>query len=141
MTFPNFTGGYAFDSTLSYVVCIHKNRPAKIAGMLWVPGGFVETGEDMFYTQRREFEEEAGIVTKSNEWSYVTDFITDNGRMIRVLYAVDDKFMGATTQTDEKIEILPVDEVVKRTDLVPEFVDMLGCAVAAARSNKLGPAC
>jgi 8-oxo-dGTP diphosphatase len=63
-----YTLGFIFDSTLKYVLLVHKNRPAWQDGKLNGIGGKIEKGENGLDCIVRETEEESGLVTNKTAW-------------------------------------------------------------------------
>lgn len=82
---------------------IEKKRPTKLAGMWNAIGGHVEDGESPGVTQRREFEEEAGIVIK--DWTKYATLELPRKAYIWFFYALApwNVFESAKQMTDEKV--------------------------------------
>lgn len=116
---------FAFDDAGVRLVVMHKLRPEPIAGQLCVPGGKKEEDDiDLFHTVAREFGEEVGVETLPEEWIYACDIMGKHGKSIAVFFAYNNKFMTAKTMTDEKVEIMTVDDFL----LAPYVVsDMAEC--------------
>lgn len=72
----HYVVGFMFNSSLSQVVLIRKQKPAWQAGLLNGVGGKVEEGENCFDSMIREFKEETGRETTREEW---TRFAETNG--------------------------------------------------------------
>jgi len=57
-----------FDSSMSNVALIRKQKPAWQAGLLNGIGGKIESGETAAEAMAREFKEEAGLDIPRNQW-------------------------------------------------------------------------
>lgn len=93
--------GFMFNSGLSSVVLVEKNRPQWQAGKLNGVGGHVESGETPGQAMAREFKEETGVT--ATEW---TKFCEQRGPdfVVHYFYCVSD--IGhdlAKTCTDEAV--------------------------------------
>lgn len=64
----HFTLGFIFNSDLSQVLLIHKDRPVWQKGQLNGLGGKIEAGEDPVTCIVREVAEEACLTTQPDEW-------------------------------------------------------------------------
>lgn len=99
--------GFAFNSSLTRVALIQKNRPEWQKGKLNGIGGHVEDGETAIEAMVREFREECGIVTNENDW---TNFLTMEGEdfIVHVYKIVTKDVWAVKTLTDEIIDLYDV---------------------------------
>lgn len=65
-----YTVGFAFDKEDYKVVLILKEKPEWQAGCLNGVGGKMEAGETPVQTMVREFLEETGVKTNTDDWKY-----------------------------------------------------------------------
>lgn len=68
MTKMNYVIGFVFDEDLTQVLLIEKLKPEFLKGLLNGIGGKIEPGEAVMSAMRREFEEEAGVPSKADDW-------------------------------------------------------------------------
>ena len=64
-----YVAGFMFSLDAKSVALIKKNRPAWQKGRLNGIGGHVENGETPHAAMAREFQEEAGIITRPENWA------------------------------------------------------------------------
>ena len=125
-----YTLGFIFDSTMSKVLLIHKQRPDWQKGKLNGIGGKIEPGEESVACLVREVLEETGIKTNKNAWMY---FNRIQGPEYWVdCYAVihAGKLSAASTMTDEVIDWfdaknIPIHAISNLRWLIPLAVDKL----------------
>jgi 8-oxo-dGTP diphosphatase len=114
--------GFMFDQSRMRVLLIRKQKPDWQRGLLngiggkieyAVPAGYegqgIQTLEIPAYAMAREFEEEAGIKTKPEDWTLfrTESFKHDrgSGAVVHFFYAVSNSaFWTATPQTFERLE-------------------------------------
>jgi len=95
--------GFLFDSEMTKVVLIRKNRPDWQKGLFNGVGGKVEEGEFAEDAMVREFEEETGM--RVDDWhAFCVHLDKANGFEVTYYMSVGD-VTGAKTVTDEEIEI------------------------------------
>lgn len=124
----NYVVGFAFSEDRSKVVLIRKNRPAWQAGKLNGVGGKFEDGEDGLTAMCREFHEETGVQTTSDEWHYFTKVIGKDGDVL--FYRLfGDKALEAKTTSDEPVEIVPVDFEFLRREGLSNVLWLIGIAL------------
>lgn len=109
--------GLAFTENGS-VVMVQKNRPEWQAGKLNFIGGKIEPyDETAVHTMSREFEEETGVATHTDEWKCIGSMGSlghlgtagGEGSFEVVLFRAGphDKFLKCQTVEDEEIVIVP----------------------------------
>lgn len=106
-TATRYVVGFAFTPNKSHVVLIQKNRPDWQAGKLNGVGGHIEDGESPVQAMAREFKEETGVTTSAEQWSQAAKL---QGPLFElfVYQTVSDLAHTATSITDEKVYVLPV---------------------------------
>lgn len=107
--------GFMFDPTFSNVVLIRKCKPEWQKGLLNGVGGKVEDFDPYTHdAMRREFMEEAGLDLVWSKYgslsgdAFTIDLFFTNGNVHR-----------AVAQTEEAIEVWPVDVLMNRCDTIP----------------------
>ena len=104
--------GFAFSSDLSKVVLIRKNRPEWQKGLLNGVGGRIKEGEHPMAAMKREFAEEAGVVTTHEHWEQ-KGIYSGPGYELHVFSLANDFVVGnVTTKTDEQIMVIPYPHVI-----------------------------
>lgn len=124
----NYVVGFAFSTDRSKVVLIRKNRPAWQAGKLNGVGGKFEPDEDGHTCMCREFLEETGVETTPDDWHYYTKVVGRDGD-VYFYRMFDDKALSATTNSDEPVEIIPVDFAAIRQEGLSNLVWLIGIAL------------
>ena len=104
----NYVAGFLFSPDLQSVVLIEKQKPAwqkeKYNGI----GGKIEDGETSYEAQKREFEEETGVLVIS--WnSYV--IVKGEDYTVEFFWAISPMWHECKTTTDEQVEIIPLTEL------------------------------
>jgi len=101
--------GFAFDNNRERVALILKQRPNWQRGRLNGVGGKVEPGEKFLDAMVREFQEETGYVTKSEDWDHIHTLDASNS-FIRV-YRIDLPTLNTLqSMTDEDIVVVRADD-------------------------------
>ena len=126
--------GFMFNQGLSKVALIRKNRPAFQKGKLNGVGGSLETADFSIWScMAREFNEEAGVETDPNSWSYYATIngVNDDGEKFKVyFFACKGDLTKLKTTSDEEITIVDVNTIhALRTDLVDNTSWLVGGAV------------
>lgn len=104
--------GFMFDSSMSNVALIRKNKPAWQSGLLNGIGGKVEPGEGYLNAMCREFREEAGL--NVSDWtSFCSMAGTNNdGEPFAVeFYYTKGMTHQLTSMESEQIEVVPSDDI------------------------------
>lgn len=101
------------------VVLIRKNKPEWQAGKLNGVGGLVEPNEAPVDAIVREFREEAGKQTRSDDWRFFA--VLKCAECDIHFYCAHGLFTGVKTATDERIEFINVDELAERNDILPNL--------------------
>lgn len=83
---------------------MHKNRPDWQAGKINGLGGKIEPGEDNAACIVREIEEEAGLVTKPEEWLHICAMQDTDWRVDVLGLIWKEEIASAKAKTDEQIE-------------------------------------
>lgn len=73
-----YAAGFAFDTTLSLVTLVLKDRPAWQKGRFNAVGGHVIFGEDPLSAMVREFKEETGLTTEATDWRHYAKLVGAN---------------------------------------------------------------
>jgi len=109
--------GFVFDAQEQNVALIQKKHPEWQKGKFNGLGGKIEFGEYPLQAMIREFKEESGVFIEANFW---TNFAKIEGKDYRVwCYKVSDELVfGIKTQTDEKVGLFPVYEVLGAKALI-----------------------
>lgn len=100
------------------VALIRKNRPNWQKGSLNGIGGKIEEGETPAQAMAREFKEEAGLTICA--WYGVVDMVFPDC-IVHVFQARLDKSHRLQSQTDEKIEVWNVGDVLKYPHKIPNL--------------------
>jgi len=98
-----YTAGFLFNSTLSYVALIEKQRPAYLKGKLNAIGGHIEPGETPLQCQVREFREETGMTV--NDWTQYAILRIPGSAEIHFFYAFTNDFFSLEQKTDERLAV------------------------------------
>ena len=108
--------GFRFDEARQQVVLIEKNRPEWQRGKLNGVGGKVEDLEIPPEAMVREFEEEASLKTNQDDWEEMGRLEGDFGKLH--VYKSVGSLAGIKTNTDEIINIIPVNQIHSATNIV-----------------------
>ena len=89
MTKRTFVCGFAFNETKDYVALLRKQGfPTEIAGKWNGVGGGIGLGEGIRTAIAREFNEEAGVLTKAEDWTCFHSARYLNGNICHMLTTV-----------------------------------------------------
>ncbi len=107
-TLKRYVAGFLFSPGKHEVVLIRKNKPEWQAGLLNGIGGKIEDNETAIDAMCREFKEETGLVI--SDWKPFTR-LSGNGWTVEFFHASAENYREAQTTTDEKVEIIYVDDL------------------------------
>lgn len=99
--------GFAIDRIKNEILLVKKNRPVWQAGLYNGIGGKIEDNESAIEAMMREFKEECGIETHSDNWQYLTR-MGGNDWVVLIYYSTNIDFSNYKTCTDELIEKVPL---------------------------------
>lgn len=108
----NYVLGFMFNETCDQVILIEKAKPSWQAGCLNGLGGKIEDGETSQWTAMvREYQEEAGVVTRESDWKHYCDLVGED-YMVFVFSCFSDKYFEASiTNETERVYRVPVDKL------------------------------
>lgn len=120
--------GFAFNSSMTEVLLIRKNRPEWQKGFLNGVGGHIEDGETSIEAMLREFKEEAGLDTISENWTSLI-ILSDPFGSWRVYFYYGIFYLNmAKSMTDELL--IPVDlNVLHKHKVIPNLLWLIPMAV------------
>jgi hypothetical protein len=138
-----YVSGLLFSEDFSLVALIKKNRPAFLDGRLSPMGGHQETFDaSPAHAVAREDDEEGGIYIPPEKWVKYADVINvpADSRMA-CFYATTPDILRARTQTDERVYVLGVLEVMSKCIIQPQLVAkdlmaLIGLALAVRDGAK-----
>lgn len=109
----DYVAGFLIDESRELVALVQKNRPEWQAGKLNGIGGHIEEGESPDEAMHREFEEETGIVFKT-DWNLFCVLTGDWGRVFFFRRFAPKDFIARSIQqkTDESILFVPLRSAV-----------------------------
>lgn len=103
----HYVVGFMFDQTMSKLVLIRKKKPEFQAGLLNGVGGKIEDGETPIDAMVREFDEEAGVLTRPSNWHHLLT-LTTNNIVLHIFWSRFNTVIGQVfSRTDEPIVIVP----------------------------------
>jgi len=102
--------GFCFNSDLTKIVLINKQRPAWQKGRLNGIGGSIEKDESAIAAMFREFKEETNV--DIYDWDNFAIYKGMFGKLYIFVSIIDFNTVTFTSMTDEIIEILPVKDVI-----------------------------
>lgn len=123
--------GFLFDPDMDRVVLIRKNRPPWQQNKLNGVGGALLPLESPVDAMQREFAEETNLVVA--DWRLLCCLDCPEAR-IWFFWATSALYYGVRSQTDEEVIIVPIADLMARTDVVANMPWM----VMMARSFSLG---
>ena len=126
MDYTPYVAGFLFSNDLQNVVLIQKLRPVFMQGKLNGLGGKINPDEAPLGAMRREFYEEAGIDIR--DWSLYTT-LSGNHFSVDFFRATHKDVKQARTMTDEKVIIVPVNEL-HRYSLLPNVQWLIHMALS-----------
>lgn len=98
--------GFLFDASFDKVVLIHKKRPEWQKDKYNGVGGHVEQNEKPLTAMRREFKEEAGLLT--SEWiPFAVAAVSGRGHVVHFFWNIG-RIKWCAAKTDEPIVCVPV---------------------------------
>lgn len=126
-----FVVGFVFDPSFQTVLMIRKKRPPWMNGLLNGIGGHVEENESYADAISREFGEEAGMTPP------LTPFLLlhRRDRDLQCFFAIGD-LTKAASMTDERVEIVRVEDLATRNDIVIDTKWVLFMAREAAETSQ-----
>lgn len=113
--------GFMYVRDTRQVVMIRKNRPEWQAGRLNGVGGHIEPGESARAAMVREFQEETGMVTTTDDWTLFLRIESNHNTHMTVFAAIveSESRCPVAATTDEIVNIVPVDRF---TQLWPDQI-------------------
>lgn len=133
--------GFMFDRKLKRVALINKTKPSFQVGKLNGVGGKVNEGESCIDAMVREFEEETGTITDTNNWKEFAEIyssVSDQHHQPFCIscYVTTGYLEELKSITDEKIKIESVFSIFPgRYDLVYQVDFLVGLALASLTSG------
>lgn len=124
----NYVLGFAFNSDRSKVVMIKKSRPAWQAGKLNGIGGKIDPGEDALTAMIREFAEECGVETATDDWHSFAKLTALDGEVI-CYRLFDDKILAARTIEDQEIVLIDTNMNLIAQHGLPSVLWLIGIAL------------
>ncbi len=109
--------GFAFNKDKTQVVLILKNRPDWQKGKFNGIGGKIEpSDENIHRAMVREFYEETGVVTETQDWNAFAEMLYDDDKLkgpakVYCFRMFDNCIQQCSTCTDELVQILDLSEV------------------------------
>lgn len=100
--FQEYVVGFAFTQDLQQVLLIEKNKPEWQKGKKNGIGGKVENGEKSYEAMVREFEEEVGLKTKSEDWKCVLYLSAPDEAVYVYCSAFDRNFLDRYKKMEEE---------------------------------------
>lgn len=129
-----YVAGFMFSRDLASVALIRKAEPEWQRGKLNGVGGKIEEGESSVAAMQREFAEETGWCTSSHIWRHFAalsgpdwslDFYFSKGDLALV-----------DSREEEKIEIIAVDSIAQRSDVIENLPWLVGLALDALHDGR-----
>ncbi len=108
--------GFLYNIAGDSVALIRKNKPEWQKGLLNGIGGTVEPNEAVYYTMRREFFEEAGVVVK--DWELYCTVIFPQYELY--CYRSFGDLSKVKTMTDETVELHHL-SAIHRLETIPNL--------------------
>lgn len=132
--YPNkYVVGFLFNQEMNKVVLIQKNRPEWQKGLLNGVGGKVERSETFEEAMYREFKEETGLVT--NRWDNFAVVAEEGDYAVYFFCTTDYDADKATTQTDEEIFFIPVEDISNMPNIIPNLRWLIPMAIDRMSGN------
>jgi 8-oxo-dGTP diphosphatase len=122
--------GFAFNSELTDVVLIKKNRPAWQAGKLNGVGGKAHLGEMAMFAMSREFKEETGVYVAPVKWEcFATlESCVPSPDQTRPLHNIINFFRTelsdlriVETMTDESVQTCTISCLFENHETIPDL--------------------
>lgn len=107
----SYVVGFMFNPARDLVLLIEKDRPVWQAGKLNGVGGKLEDGEDPMFAMVREFKEETGIETRTEDWALrlYTEDLRTNAEIYT--FTTIGKIEDAKQMESEKPVIIEIDKL------------------------------
>lgn len=121
----------AFDAAHQRLLTIRKNRPARLEGWLNGPGGKCDADEDYTDCMIREFREETGLETKTEDWKPLGSWDGEHAH-IKVFMYKNDNIHAAKTMEDEEVSVLD-DWKLHISEISPMFAAFVVASYAAGQ--------
>ena len=126
--------GFMFDSNdCEHVALIRKLKPLWQKGKLNGIGGKLETGEFIYDAMVREFEEETGHKTRTEDWVYFAK-LSGEQHIVYFFAATGFIFQDLKSVEEEQIEIVRVDKV-SADDSIPNLTWLIPLAKLALNNQ------
>jgi 8-oxo-dGTP diphosphatase len=104
--------GFMFNEKETDVLLIEKQKPFWQKGKFNGLGGEIEGNETSNDAMSREFKEESGIDTNTDEWKYVIAMSRQDWR-VDVFTCKSDNVFDFKTKTNESVNLIPLLELDK----------------------------
>lgn len=104
----SYVAGFMFSPDFENVVLIEKEKPEWQKGKYNAIGGKIEDGELPVAAMVREFEEEAFLETKPEQWKGLCVIGNPEEYEVFFFYCVHDHWRDTLTKTDEEVFHVPV---------------------------------
>lgn len=122
-----YTLGLMFDPGMQDILLLKKNRPHKGLTKLSGPGGAVDSDDiSPMHAFIREVHEETGILLECSEVELVGRVVNASGQ-IELFLVKSMKIYQASTQTDEEVEIMTLEEMFEERST--EVEDLMGVLI------------
>lgn len=121
-----YVAGFLFSEDETKVLLITKLKPKWQAGFLNAIGGKIEGDETPLQAMVREFDEEAGVLFYS--WQYTT-VLRGPDFEVHFFAACDDIIYSATRQEDEPICVYDVSKVMEWPMVIPNLKVLIPIAL------------
>jgi 8-oxo-dGTP diphosphatase len=120
--------GFAFSNGGENIVLIEKQKPDWQKDFLNGIGGKVEKGESSKNAMVREFREETGVETNSDDWDYFAKLKGDTYEMNCFRIYTDDVYKAATME-GETVSLLGIDTAFQSGKLIHSLQVLLPMAL------------
>ena len=111
----NYVVGFLFSEDRSRVALIRKEHPTWQAGKLNGIGGKEEGNETPHETMVREFEEETGVKTETEDWEHFCNIASSNNWCVSCFRSFGPAIDHVRTTTDERVIV--VDSILESRGL------------------------
>ena len=109
----HYVAGFMYDQSAKKVALIKKLQPAWQKGFLNGIGGKIEEGETSTDAMCREFKEETGVETDTDEWKLFATVHKPDEYFVYFYFAKTDKVYNVKTVEAEEVVIYNVDNLPK----------------------------
>ena len=117
----NYVTAYAGDKNHDRIVMLVKDRPEYLKGVLLIPGGKIEEGEDPVQAALRELREETGLVATEGELMGTLHGTKSHISYIRVIFEDNDLDLQPREGETEKPFWVNPEAVVGDSRLMPNL--------------------